>query len=1797
MELKQLVRINEDGLVADSVNFGMLEDETKNLTLCNGFVFNYAPESPKSSTVGVLECVRRSFFSPSEPNVHLVVQDYGKGKSHFALVIANFFRKKHNAPEVKGILHQVEVAVGGKQGILEDLKAHKERSRPCLVITVSGERQTDLKQMLLRQIRKALQADGVTDSIAQHLCEKPLSYLRSLSQNQRTEADRFLSENSGIYGPLDTSSLIKLLEGDAYKEIVTVVGISRRLTGFPIDFNADLSVEEILEDLLEKLCKGATSRYQGILILFDELNVYLQSWATNPASAGGMTLQNITNVCENNKGRIALVCFTQIKPSSVAALPSNSLEIRDYKKLTSRLELGPSTYEPMSSLELVLDNLVNAQHRAKWQEFMTTWRGSLQRDSEAAFERCTIYQQRRWPFAEFFQHVGQGTFPLHPLTTYLLCNLDFMQGRTAIQFVKENVKQYIATEVADRSGFLNYMRPVELIDAFRSNLSSHPLYPDYERAVTTIQASATGDDLTVLKALFLFYVSAGKLKKPDMEGHEQLLASLCGMAPNQAGECLRRLAEQLGVIYHFAGTFTYRFYSGVGLNDLRRVIDEEVSQAPRDMQDVASYVEENLTSFVKLSYVDGSQFVTEQRLVEDDWRFAIRVLTPDRVRELLDRQTLADNKDRGIVAFALPTTSNEAQELAVEFENSLKLSPVGLQVAVAVPKDGLVEVAGLILRVKALARKSAAEKERYGAAHGQLLRMWEQEIGKRLSAAMSDFVLCSSLGSRLPPAERNNWHAVVSVLLRDRYGFVPTLENIDKMRSGHKTGARIVAYMVKQLLNKTLSKQSFPDNSYRSIIDPLFLRGWGLLKLAGSQYSVQIPTNSRVKAAWDTITETIPLRADNEVRIQVNQLWRLLSAEPFGYSELTFTALFGAWVVFHRDELKVVVVRQPIGQPPQMQELTLSQFFSQADLETPAKFATVWQREGLFVTRRAATVDVTVTPRMSTDEAKNCVAKIQEFLSQDAPGQNRAIELKKASAFLAFQITQIEEWEQSWHELGRDVNSSELVPIVDGYSKLQKAPDFTGKSPEVFLSEGQKAEQVKVLEKLRGTIRNRINAYEQRAEILNSDQEFRVTAGQIERDLEVLKRVPSLFEAFSVKLSDALLAAERRMESLRDRAQYDDSIANIKSIMSALGPATNQSALVRALRSIDDLAKRSPDVKSSQEYREAVSRIEKYRLDQHRNLSDFKTRAEHVNSRRAAETLLGEISFARERFDSEADAAQIDHLCSLLASTAERFASIEAADEILKSYIATVRRLSDRVFSARETNDAISAYQEMLSANWSGADGSPSRERVETEAMEIRERARAHISKQIERTCSRIPATLEGCHRLRDELTFVLEQLTGSAELLDLKAKITSTLQNTDEISAAIEQRSEDNEKLTRMRRLKDGAPNTLFLCETAVAEIGELQKMLNFPDAHDIEIRGIVSSIERRQAEFGERLAEIASGLAAVKSYEEFKPLQRSYDQLAMVFTGSKREEDYRALEARIRDLQRIVERLNEYESRSLSAVTVRQCQDRIQELDQGSDVQTLPSWATDRLAGCRKRMEEIVRGAGGLLDKWEAQIAALNTVEEVENLRSAIDAKAPMYSESQFSDRYRQLTVDARALGGCLRLHAAITGLQTAFDCEKAMARAADWRSDHDGVVSTAIVERAQLVDQDIKEKLRTLKREEVERWKKWVAEIQGQAERVRAMGDSPGRSEGALDLLDAIVARQDAFSQDLVGPEIAILESVRKECTQIVNRDKETRILLLFRELPEDLQRSLCRRIAENLGIESTASQDIATTQRDN
>jgi hypothetical protein len=176
-----------------------------------------------------------------------------------------------------------------------------------------------------------------------------------------------------------------LLQQNNPAVIPAVKKLAHHITGFLPDFSADIDIEAILKDVLENFCSGDNPRFQGVLILFDELNYYLQSWAADQVGAGGTALQNITNICERYKGKIALLSFAQLHPSNAIKISATDRE--SYFKISSRLTPQDSTYNPESSLELVIDNLlIQKKDTHNWKEFYERWKNTLLSEARTAYE-------------------------------------------------------------------------------------------------------------------------------------------------------------------------------------------------------------------------------------------------------------------------------------------------------------------------------------------------------------------------------------------------------------------------------------------------------------------------------------------------------------------------------------------------------------------------------------------------------------------------------------------------------------------------------------------------------------------------------------------------------------------------------------------------------------------------------------------------------------------------------------------------------------------------------------------------------------------------------------------------------------------------------------------------------------------------------------------------------------------------------------------------------------------------------------------------------------------------------------------------------------------------------------------------------------------------------------------------------------------------------------------------------------------------------------------------------------------
>ncbi len=916
MLLSEFITINEAAVLESAVNLDMMNDRAKNLKLCEGFVFNYNSDRPKSSTVGLLDLLRRSFHSPNEHNIHCVVQDYGKGKTHFALTIANFFSKAPDSEEVQKITHNVSNALNGKdRAILENLQAYKGRGKH-LVICLRGDKSGDLRKHFLDVVIDTLNKNGIVDSIAHQLCQRPLAYLQQLDKSDREKADLYLNQ---ISADTDIEGILDSLRQQNSKVIPLVIKIADEITnGFAPDFTTNVAIEDILANIVQNLCSGSSARFQGILILFDELNAYLDGWLTDRIGAGGSAPQNLTVACRNHTTKITLMSFTQIDPKGKA-------NREGYQAISTRLAPLDATHNAISSLEQVIDNVIVQQENQKWQEFSKKWQDTLRATSNNIYKRAKKYQDgQNLTSTEFHTHLGLGCFPLHPLAAYLLCNFEFTQGRTALEFVKQEVGEFIMNQPAEIDGRLNYLYAETLVDAFAHNFKTSPtkvsILENYNRALETIAATAEPEELKVLKAIFLFTAAGDLLTKPLNEKSEKILSELSGIPEVRLREVITRLCNERQIV-HLRADGIYQFWTGESPRELEQLViaelEEELKRYPQKFRTdtlCVEYCRANIISTIGSEETFPEKFAADNGLIKSDWSFENQIFTIAEFEKFLNKpQEIKKAQDKGyqgIVAYVIDGDVQELNGIWEEVDTLLQKSPLRERLVVAIAKKDFGEAEqnlGRIIQKIRTIEKSEFSRNRT-AGYNRLLEDWktqQRERGGELFR-IENLRFHSILSSKISLQERKNLAPHVSILLKELYPFVPSVGIAPQLERKHVTGKQTVLALTKQLF---IYKNKIPlanlETKYKTPIDSAFVHSWRLFKKDSKAYTLQEPKDPKIKDAWDKISELFSLQTLEAPELELSNIWQILKEPPYGYHELTFTVLLASWLAFHHDQIKL----------------------------------------------------------------------------------------------------------------------------------------------------------------------------------------------------------------------------------------------------------------------------------------------------------------------------------------------------------------------------------------------------------------------------------------------------------------------------------------------------------------------------------------------------------------------------------------------------------------------------------------------------------------------------------------------------------------------------------------------------------------------------------------------------------------------------------------------------------------------------------------------------------------------------
>jgi len=903
MKIKDIISINSQAVLSNAIQLAWYGDpsrQVENDRLASGYVFGNGVDlrtgnRTEISSLPVFERIRDAFGNPSANNIFTIIANYGHGKSHFALVLANFFGLKPDSPALKEIISHIEIC--SDKVTADQFRHFKQQTKKSqLVVTLSGNQFQDLRQGFLQALRRALDAHEMTrNRPIKSIYEKAVEWLNSLNEESVGKANEYLEQKYQI----DVDALTAALEGfESDKEFI-VKDLSRELNGIEANFGASVSLKEIIDSTIDELCTGADAPFHKMLILFDELGIYTQLWCHHSIAAGNFAPQEIFEACSDRPGKVCFVGFAQRDLNSF--VQGYSLQVQnEFKKWAGRMPTE-STYHLISNLEQVIGKIIVKQD--KWKLTIKDNSPQISDESGMVWETIPRYKDT-WERNNFYLTVARDCYPLHPFTTGLLCGFDFTQGSRTIIGAVNSMLSAAEDQDISISGRLNWIRPIELVKQFEIDFKKDSSeYSSYEYAVNALGRDEEPILFHVLQALFLF--NEGKLNKQNKYDHALILSHLAGYSEPETRSALEKLRESYDAIRFSAQKREYEF-TGVGSSRLvvlesarREIAGKKVDSLVRSLEKLKAF------ETVTLHPSEAREFKSDFSIQGDEWYLAPSFVDAGKFDAGIIKKLSIENHNegdaRGTVIYALATNALEleqARDRAESVLDELRKDNFPDPVVIAVPKEPATQLEKQILTKDFLVNMSTHLKSQFGDSHRAAIEHTNKELTEQLIAHIRsvDFFVPSELRLKIGLRDKN-LEELSDALFADTFRFRPPANSNIMKPSGAK-GNSVTAEIARQLIVNDLNLEGLTSDK-QNVVKSVLSEGtnsWGIID-ANSR--IREPKHLGVLEAWNLLRKSV---SENQWTTFASILNKLMQA-PYGYDNYTATFLIAAWIGKHKHEL------------------------------------------------------------------------------------------------------------------------------------------------------------------------------------------------------------------------------------------------------------------------------------------------------------------------------------------------------------------------------------------------------------------------------------------------------------------------------------------------------------------------------------------------------------------------------------------------------------------------------------------------------------------------------------------------------------------------------------------------------------------------------------------------------------------------------------------------------------------------------------------------------------------------------
>ena len=612
----------------------LFHDTVKNLATMRRY-------KPTVSHRRVFEHVVRALDN-KDKRVYLITGNYGTGKSHLSLMLANYFAYASDQPDIAQFLDNYATEA---PDVAEKLRARRKQGR-YLVVLCDYDSTDDLGEVVLRAVLDALKSEGLTDTL-----QTP--YEEARRKLEQLEADQQGGQGLVHYHDLFAQQLPhhqagvtfkafkdKLYPGMDHTALDAFKRMHQEILRTPFTYEAG-NLSAILKSTLSS--PAFLERFAGLAVFWDEFGYTLG----DPNRLSLNVFQQFAQLCADfDPTRGKLIFVATAHKGFEAYAPAWAAE--DYSKIKDRVEtvnLFPD------GLEDVIGAVVSPdREHALWKSTVLPQATSMWNQWITAARTSGIFDWLVTKPPVFRSKILEGVYPMHPMATYAVIQLARQvasQNRTVFTFFsseKEDVFEdgsylwYIHNHtVVNEQGNLRFYTVDLLFDYFHTRLQTTnvDLTPQAKERVSNYEAariqlkraqnqnlmylSDTGVIERILRVMLIYDLI-------DVHNSLENLAFGLNVQPSERPALEAQLVElvKFGVVHRNPATQLYEFRR----SDLFDV-DSAVEQYKREEGDKLGNLAADLTTLTPLSkkeqYLESKGYNMQY---SEDKRLERRMVTP-----------------------------------------------------------------------------------------------------------------------------------------------------------------------------------------------------------------------------------------------------------------------------------------------------------------------------------------------------------------------------------------------------------------------------------------------------------------------------------------------------------------------------------------------------------------------------------------------------------------------------------------------------------------------------------------------------------------------------------------------------------------------------------------------------------------------------------------------------------------------------------------------------------------------------------------------------------------------------------------------------------------------------------------------------------------------------------------------------------------------------------------------------------------------------------------------------------------